>query len=60
MGDNIIEFKTLPSGITGIVLETSPETAALEIGSNCIFFHREDVPGLLELLHALDKHFLKN
>jgi len=58
MGDNVLEFKTLPSGVTGIVLVTGTDTGALELGSNVIFFHEEDIPGLLELLHALDKYFL--
>ena len=54
----IITTKTLKSGIAAICCETSKDNFSIEIAASCLFLHSEDIPGLITLLHDVDRHFL--
>ncbi len=55
MADKIIKIKKLPSGCAAIAVEASQGTLAIEIGA---FLTADDIPDIIRLLRAADKHFL--
>jgi len=59
MPEKIIETKTMKSGITAICCETVKDNFSIEIAASCIFLHAEDIPGLISLLHEVDRYFLR-
>jgi len=59
MAEKIIATKTLPSKITAICCETIKDNFSIEISSGTIFLHSEDIPGLVALLHEVDRFFLR-
>ena len=59
MSETIIKTKTMESGVTCIACETLPDSFSIEIAASCLFLHSEDIPGMLSLLHDIDKYFLR-
>ena len=57
MADKIIKIKKLPSGCAAIAVEASQGTLAIEIGAG-VFLTADDIPDIIRLLRAADKHFL--